>query len=162
MNRETAVSKLGAEIRAPRPGTASPLNLARAALRPPVASHPSRGRFAAPMHPTTRSVPAPRPRPYPWRPTLRGLDARQRCGPLHCQSGDPCSPDTPSVRLSRPTPRRKAFRLWTPDQPCAGWIRGNGVSRCIDIRGLSPKPRTRPSRPTRRSAGTAAGRGGEP
>jgi hypothetical protein len=98
--------------------------LARAALRPPVASHPSRG-FSHPHAPTTRSVPAPRPRPYPWRPTVRRLDARQRHVPLHRQSSEPCSPDTLSVRLSRPTPRRNAFRLSTPDQPSAGWMRAS-------------------------------------
>jgi hypothetical protein len=35
-------------------------------------------------------------------------------------------------------PRRKAFRLSTPDQPCAAWMRGNGVSRCIDNQGALP------------------------
>src|ERR1019366_2710912 len=25
-------------------------------------------------------------------------------------------------------------------QPCAGWMRDNGMSRCIDIQGLAPKP----------------------
>ena len=92
------VSRLGADIRATR---LAPLNMARAALRPPVASHPSRGAFAPPMHPTTRN-PARLRRPLP---TLRGLDGRQRRVPLHRQSGEPCSPDTLSVRLSRPTPQ---------------------------------------------------------
>ena len=96
---------------------------------------PEQGRFAPPCTPTTRN-PARFLRPSP---TLRGLDARQRPVPLHRQSGS-LAPRCPRVRLSRPTPRRKAFRLPTPDQPCAGWMRGNGVPRCIDIRGLSPKP----------------------
>ena len=49
----------------------SRLNLARSALRPSVASTRSRGPFAAPVHPTTRGVPAPRP-----RSTVRRLNAR--------------------------------------------------------------------------------------
>ena len=148
MSRAAEVSKLGADIRTPRPGEAGPLNLARAALRPPVASHPSRG-LSRPRAPTTRN-PARFLRPCP---TVRRLDARQRCVPLHRQSGEPCSPDTSSVRLSRPTPRRDAFCLTTPDQPYADWMRGNGVSRCIDSRGPCPRhPRVRLSRPTPRSA----------
>ena len=134
--------------------------LAREALRPPVASLQSRGCLAAPctlrrgtirpLDPgqpfadwmrgqafapdTTTRHPARFLRPCP---TLRGLDARQRPVPLHRQPGEPCSPDTPSVRLSRPTPRRKAFRLSTPDQPCAGWMRGNRIAWCNGIRDLA-------------------------
>ena len=44
-------------------------------------------------------------------------------------------------------PRRRAFLPLDPDhihggQPCAGWIRGNRVSRCIAIQGslAPPKP----------------------
>jgi hypothetical protein len=48
-------------------------------------------------------------------------------------------PDTRRVRHSRPTPRRKAFRLWTPDQPYADWMGGNGLARCITSR--EPFPR---------------------
>ncbi len=46
--------------------------------------------------------------------------------------------------LSRPVhPRRRAFLPLDPDhghggQPCAGWMRGNGVSRCIDNQGALP------------------------
>ena len=47
---------------------------------------------------------------------------------LDRKSAEPCSPDTSSVRLSRPTPRRKAFRLSTPDQARAAWI-GASVRR---------------------------------
>ena len=56
------------------------------------------------------------------------VGCRQRCATLHRQSGEPCSPDTSSVRLSRPTPRRKTFRLSTPDQARAAWI-GASVRR---------------------------------
>ena len=73
-------SKLGAG--APR-HAAAPLNMAREALRPPVASLQSRGRFAAALHPPTKG----RSCPLDTRPTLRGLDARQRRVPLHRQSG---------------------------------------------------------------------------
>ena len=36
-----------------------------------------------------------------------------------------------------------------PDQPSAGWMRGNGVSRCIDIQGalLPETPASGLSRP---------------
>jgi hypothetical protein len=156
--------------------------LAGEALRPPAAPLPSRG-LSRPRAPTTRN-PTRFLRPYP---TLRGLDARQRCAPLHRQSGlrarhhdegrscpstqtNParigCAatacPVASTVRPSRPTPRRNAFRLSTPDQPCADWMRGTGISRCIDIRGLSPKPRVsgfarRHPRPAPCRAGLAAG-----
>jgi len=167
-----AGSKLGAGV--PR-HAAAPLNLARAALRPPVASHPSKGPFAAPVHPTTRNPTrfrdlcptvrrldarsgfrarhhdeGARRRSLRPTPTLRGLDARQRPFPLHRKSWGPCSPDTPSVRLSRPTPRRQAFRLSTPDQPCAGWMRGQDIFRCSGIRDIAaltrPSPRPPPER----------------
>lgn len=124
----------------PQEGRAT-LILAREALRPPVASLPSgwairrppapqRPMSLAPWTPrqavapdtTTRSVPAPSTQTTPWRPTVRRLDARQRHSTLDWKSGEPCSPDTLSVRLSRPTPRRKAIRLSTLDQACAAWI----------------------------------------
>jgi hypothetical protein len=82
------------------------------------------------------------------RPTLRGLDARsgpfaaptphdQRRSALDRKSAEPCSSDTSSVRLSRPTPRRKAFRLSTPDQACAAWI-GASVRRWTRPGGAVP------------------------
>lgn len=132
------MSKLGADIRAPRPGEeAGPLNLARETLRSPVASLSSMG-ISIPLHPTTRGVPAPRPRrkgvpalstpdggrscPLDPRPTLRGLDAR---------SAEPCSSDTSSVGKFRfpDTPRRKAFPLSTPDQQSACWMRADICGR---------------------------------
>ena len=99
--------------------------LARAALRPPVASHPTRNpaRFLRPL------------------PTLRGLNARQRRVLLHRQSGFRARHHDEGARP----------RPLDPSQPCAGWMRGNGVFRCIDIRGLAPKPRVRLSRPTPRA-----------
>ena len=145
-------SKLGAVLprhasTAPRHGGRAMLTLAREALRPPVASLPSRGAFAPPVHPTTRN-PARFLRPSP---TLRGLDARQRCVPLHRQSGF----------RARHHDEGRACPI-DPAQPCAGWMRGNGISRCIDIRGLSPKPRVsgfarRHQRPAPCRAGLAAG-----
>ena len=153
-----AVSKLAVVL--PR-HAASPLTWQGGAA--PVAS-PGKG-FRAPA-PTPKGVP-----PLDTRPTLRGLDARQRCVPLHRQSGS-LAPRSPRVRLSRPTPRRKAFRLSTPDQPCAGWMRGNGVSRCSGVRDIAaltrpsprppPKPRVsgfvcRHPRPAPCRAGLAAG-----
>ena len=101
--------------------------LARAALRPPAAPHQSRGP-SAPVHPTTRN-PARFLRPFP---TVRGLDAR------------------PGFR-ARPHDEGARPRPLDLSQPCAGWMRGNGLSRCIDIRGLAPKPRVRLSRPTPRA-----------
>jgi hypothetical protein len=143
--------------------------LAREALRPPVASLPSRG-FSRPRAPTTRN-PARFLRPFP---TVRRLDTRSGFRARHHDEGRSCpstltismeanrAPVGCAVRLSRPTPRRKAFRLSTPDRPCADRLRGNGVSRCIDIRGLSPKPRVsgfarRHQRPAPCRAGPAAG-----
>jgi hypothetical protein len=144
--------------------------LAREALRPPVASLPSRG-WSHPHAPATRGLRAPsrrlrglrprspRSRPWPWRPTVRRLNARQSRAALDRHSWEPCSPmrrlTRPSatvrhiagVRLSRPAPRRKAFpphlgayaafshgRL-DPDQPYAGWTHGNGVAHRIASRG---------------------------
>jgi len=101
----TEDSKLGAVLprhasTAPLHGGRAMLHLARAALRPPVASHPSRGPCAAPLHPTPKGVP-----PLDTCPTVRRLDARQRRVPLHRQSGS-LAPRYPRVGLSRPTPRQ--------------------------------------------------------
>jgi hypothetical protein len=122
-------------------GSASPsrcIPSEQGAFRGPRA--PRRPKGLAPWNPrqafapdTTTKNPA---RFFDLCPTLRGLDARsgpfaaptphdQRRSALDRKSEEPCSSDTASVRLSRPTPRRKAFRLSTPDQACVAWIGAN-------------------------------------
>ena len=137
-------SKLGAG--APR-HAAAPLNMAREALRPPVASLQSRGRFAAALHPPTKG----RSCPLDTRPTLRGLDARQRRVPLHRQSGFrarhheqggsvPMHPDERAVPPSRHqnrTVRRLDTRsgAFTPPTPTS---RGSSVPMHPDERAFLP------------------------
>jgi len=134
-------SKLGAV--APR-HAAPPLTLARAALRPPVASHQSRGRFAAPMHPTTngRSCPLDT-RPYSWRPTLRGLDGRQRSVPLHRQSGF----------RARHREQGRSFPLH-PDKALSA-LDPNHTVRRLDMRSGAFAPRAGVAPPTPTSSGHA-------
>ena len=170
-------SKLGAG--APR-HAAAPLNMAREALRPPVASLQSRGlsrrpaphderaflpsrhqtnparigcaATACPVASTVRlSRPTPRPgvpSPAPRKgcsPLTQTNRAPVGCAatavPLHRHSGA-FAPRHPRAGEFRPhAPRRKGVpALSTPDQPCAGWMRGIGLSRCIDNQGLS-RPR---------------------
>ncbi len=144
----TITGMTGVENRGGQAVCCDTTRLAREALRPPVASLQSRG-LSRPQRPTTRN-PARFLRPCP---TPRGLDGRQRRVPLHRQPGEPCSPDTPSVRHSRPTPRRKAFRLSAPDQPCAGWMRGNRIAWCNGIRDLAALMRPSPQPPPSFRAG---------
>jgi hypothetical protein len=116
--------------------------------------------FRAPA-PTTRSVPAPRPGregvPALSTPAERRSASRHltRALPLWTGSmGDfpPCNPaheafapPAPTTRsVPAPRPGRKAFRLSTPDQPFADWMRGNGVARCIANQGAI-SALTRPS-----------------
>ena len=84
---------------------------------------PEQGAFAPPC--THDEEPGPVPATFP-------NPARIGCAATAC-------PVASTVRLSRPTPRRGACLPLDPAQPCAGWMRGNGVSRCIDIRGLVPE-----------------------
>jgi hypothetical protein len=115
------VSKLGADIRAPQhiraahlaKGEALPLPLgpspAIERLCLSLASLSGRD-FRVPA-PTTRGVPAPRP-----RPTVRRLDARQRR--VRCiDSQGALLPDTPASGLSRPDTHEQArCRSCTPTQ----------------------------------------------
>ena len=128
--------------------------------------HPTRagGLSRPPCTPTTKralplgtrvrlSRPTPRRGTRPGSSTFAqpcaGLDARsgpfaaptphdQRRSALDRKSEEPCSSDTASVRLSRPTPRRKAFRLSTPDQARAAWI-GASVRRWTRPGGAMPR-----------------------
>ena len=107
-------SKLGAGV----PRHAAPkwgprvLILARAALRPPVASHPSRGLSRPPCTPRRGAGPAPR---HPTNRAPVGC-AVSACRARHHDQG----------RSRPPAPAtRRSFRPSTPDQPCAGWMRGN-------------------------------------
>ena len=135
-------SKLGAVAPrhapdAPEEGDDRCSTLAREALRPPVASLQSRGRFAAALHPTTKG----RSCPLDTRPTLRGLDARQRRVPLLRQSGFRARHHEQG--RSRPLHPGKVLFALDPNHPCAGWMRGNGVSRCIDSQAFAPDTTSR-------------------
>ena len=131
-------------------GSASPsrcIPSEQGAFRGPRA--PQRPRGLAPWNPrqafapdTTTKNPA---RFFDLCPTVRRLNARsgtfafptpndQRRSALDRKSEEPCSSDTTSVRLSRPTPRRKAFRLSTPDQARAAWM-GASVRRWTRLGG---------------------------
>ena len=116
---------------------------AREALRPPVPSLQSKGRFAAPPAPHDEE-PGPVPR---LPPTLRGLDARQRHVPLHRQSMAPCSPIPPASGFRA---RHHDERLAAPD----------------GSRSAAPAPRCHDGRIARKTGGriccvrpAAAGRG---
>jgi hypothetical protein len=70
------------------------------------------------------------------------LHPRRGTQPGSCDLAQPCAgwirdqafaPDT--------TTRERGPAPYDPSQPSADWMRGNGLPRCIDIRGLSPKPR---------------------
>ncbi len=69
-------------------------------------------------------------------------------GALTGLRGNPCA-----VGAFAPQhPRRGAFRPRDPGQPCADWMRGNGMPRCIDNQGALPPDthRARLSRPAPR------------
>jgi hypothetical protein len=85
-------------------------------------------RFPA-RHPTTRGNRPPRPRPYPWGPTLGGLDARQRR--VRCIDTRRALPPRPRVK-GVPAPDN-------PDQPCAGWIRASAMPRWTGSQGRRPR-----------------------
>jgi hypothetical protein len=86
--------------------------------------HPSRAGGFGPRAPTTKGVPAPRP-----RPPVRRLDTRSGFRARHHEQGG-----------SGPMHPGKALFALDPNHPCAGWMRGNGVARCIASQWLS-RPR---------------------
>jgi hypothetical protein len=143
-----AGSKLGADIRATR---LSPLTLARG-LRPRCipgrdlcwSCTPAEMRSAS-RHLTNRT-------PVGWAATACPVASTIRVAllprsPQRQRFRPPTSDDQGALPLGARAgafaplhPRRKAFRLSAPDQPHAGWMGGNGLSRCIDNQGCLAPP----------------------
>ncbi len=92
----------------PRGGGVPHHSLAGSGSASPV--HPLRQGAVAPPAPTTKGVPAPRP-----RPAVRRLDTRQGLAALDWPTGEPCSPETPSVGALPPTPRAGRLSHRHPD-----------------------------------------------